>query len=519
MERVGIELLLPTNLAVNSLKFLNMAFTNTTGAIVSGATKMNDIVSGSHKPLTNLLGIMKQMAMVNMAGSLLGSIHQAIPEIDQVFGQMKETIIQNIAQPIRKFILPILVQMMNFVRDNRAAFVKIGSVIANVFRAIYSIGTTLVNALIGGFNKVWTAITGGKASIGGFIYYLNLVLLKVFFVFTFISMLLEDVMDVLADAVIWAFKNVIFPIFEEFGRVVSFIAAFFNDPMKAIEEFDVLTQALAAGGITFLASALLSALVPAIGAAITAVIGFTVALLANPITWVVLGVMALVAGIVLLIKNWTRITTFLQTFWNKWKKWALFGIAIFAPFLAIPILLWQNWDTVTGFLIGAFDKIWNKANALFTMVRGKGKGIFDGIFNFGSNLFSGVVTEWNSMIAKIKSIWTQFVNFVVGIGSSIKHAIEEKLNLWWNEFKQTPLGKAVAKGIEVFGGSPQPITSPVGGGGNYGGGGSSGNAPVNVQQNFNINSSDPKGVSNEVANKQKQGFKDVQNITSTKRGN
>jgi len=43
---------------------------------------------------------------------------------------------------------------------------------------------------------------------------------------------------------------------------------------------------------------------------------FTAALLANPITWIVIGVIALIAGLYLLYKNWDRVAQFLNGVWN-----------------------------------------------------------------------------------------------------------------------------------------------------------------------------------------------------------
>lgn len=61
----------------------------------------------------------------------------------------------------------------------------------------------------------------------------------------------------------------------------------------------------------------------AIATAITssAVWGWTAALLANPITWIVIGIGLLIAGIVLLAQNWDKVTKFLGTAWNGFVGW------------------------------------------------------------------------------------------------------------------------------------------------------------------------------------------------------
>ena len=49
---------------------------------------------------------------------------------------------------------------------------------------------------------------------------------------------------------------------------------------------------------------------------IASVWSFTAALLANPITWVVIGIVALIAALILLWQNWDSVTAFLQNAWN-----------------------------------------------------------------------------------------------------------------------------------------------------------------------------------------------------------
>ena len=49
---------------------------------------------------------------------------------------------------------------------------------------------------------------------------------------------------------------------------------------------------------------------------IASVWSFTAALLANPITWVVVGIVALIAALILLWQNWDSVTAFLQNAWN-----------------------------------------------------------------------------------------------------------------------------------------------------------------------------------------------------------
>jgi hypothetical protein len=66
-------------------------------------------------------------------------------------------------------------------------------------------------------------------------------------------------------------------------------------------------------------ASILAGLIPSLAAAGTAVWGFTAALLANPITWIVAGVAALAAGAYLVYKNWEPIKTFFADLWGTIK--------------------------------------------------------------------------------------------------------------------------------------------------------------------------------------------------------
>lgn len=88
------------------------------------------------------------------------------------------------------------------------------------------------------------------------------------------------------------------------------------------------------------------------------------AVLANPMTWIVIGIAAavglLVAGIYLLVKHWDIVTESMMNAWI-WFKNLLDKIPSLALVLTGPIapmlLLIKHWDEVTQFLSGSWDII------------------------------------------------------------------------------------------------------------------------------------------------------------------
>ena len=83
---------------------------------------------------------------------------------------------------------------------------------------------------------------------------------------------------------------------------------------------------------------------------------FNAALLANPITWIVLGIAALIATLVLLVKHWDTVTDALKTAWN-WIKgnWPLLASILLGPFGIVGALIWKFRDQI----LGAFRDVWD----------------------------------------------------------------------------------------------------------------------------------------------------------------
>lgn len=106
---------------------------------------------------------------------------------------------------------------------------------------------------------------------------------------------------------------------------------------------------------------------------ISSVWSFTTALLANPITWYVIGVMLLIGALYLLWKHWDTVTAFVSGVFNSamngaasamvWVKEKVDAmpegfinlLAVIFPFIGIPLKIIKNWGSITTF----FKDMWN----------------------------------------------------------------------------------------------------------------------------------------------------------------
>lgn len=90
---------------------------------------------------------------------------------------------------------------------------------------------------------------------------------------------------------------------------------------------------------------------------------FSAALWANPITWIVIGIIALIAIIVLLVKNWDKVTAAIKKVWEQFKNTAFIQniIAKFKAFVAIiqPLIdkLKEIGKAIKEFIIDKFKKV------------------------------------------------------------------------------------------------------------------------------------------------------------------
>jgi len=113
------------------------------------------------------------------------------------------------------------------------------------------------------------------------------------------------------------------------------------------------------------------------------------ALLANPITWIVLGIMALVAVVALVIRHWEPLAGFFVGLWERIKApfavgWEVIkSILMFSP-LGLVI---QAWEPLTGFFSKLWDGIKVACGAAIDWIANKIMAPIEAIKNFAGGLF------------------------------------------------------------------------------------------------------------------------------------
>ncbi|WP_061285750.1 phage tail tape measure protein [Leptospira interrogans] len=214
-------------------------------------------------------------------------------------------------------------------------------------------------------------------------------------------------------------------------------------------------------------------------------VAMNLGLVSNPLGWIVIGVVAAIAGIALLITYWDEIKTAAVSAWT-WitETWAGLGgfvkllVAWFLPFIGIPLLIHEHWSTIKDFLFGIWDGIvsggakiksmWNDSPSWF---KGLAYGLalltlpvtwmiavpaliishWDTLKNFVTGFTSQVLEAFNSLPYGVKeALILAFVNPFLGLGSLIWSAISNVIGNIRNRMKESGLSLFNAFGLGIL---------------------------------------------------------------------
>jgi TP901 family phage tail tape measure protein len=169
-----------------------------------------------------------------------------------------------------------------------------------------------------------------------------------------------------------------------------------------------------------------------------------VAMLANPVTWIILAIIALIAIIILLVMNWDAVVAWLSDIWGSICEWVVSvfegmgsglsdiwnGISAWftSVFTAFGAWLGSIWQGISDFAIG----IWN---GLVSFIGGIPGAIMAGLA-FLANLasmvgawFAGMaqaaIAKGMEMVNWVASIPGQIIGFLSGLGSMLWNAGSE----------------------------------------------------------------------------------------------
>ena len=224
-------------------------------------------------------------------------------------------------------------------------------------------------------------------------------------------------------------------------------------------------------------------------------------MMANPTTWIILGIVAAIAALILIIKNWGTITETIAAVWEKEKNAVVNILAnIYAKFVYIFTAILNNpvvqsivnfvttefnimknlitgiWDGIKNIAAGAWELIKNivvgPVLLLCDLVTGNFTKLKEDASKIFSNLGNALSTIWNGISGIASSIWTAIKehigNTVGSMVNGVKFAIQKIPGIFSDIFGRvrnfvTSLpGEALRWGRDIIDGIADGIKGAIG---------------------------------------------------------
>lgn len=233
---------------------------------------------------------------------------------------------------------------------------------------------------------------------------------------TVLSPIIEDTKDVLT----WLVDNFLSPVASFTGGIIVDLLNGIGDALSWIGKHQVAVAIIEGLGIAivganlaiiaYIESGTIMNAIMSIGTAVTGAFGTAMAFLTSPITLVTLAIGLLIAGIILLVKNWDTVKAKakevwenIKVVWGNVKDW--FNNNVIEPVKNFFANMWNNLKTgavnswngiksvfsnVGNFFETTFKNAWKRVKAVFST----GGKIFDGIKE-------GIVSSFKSVVNKL----------------------------------------------------------------------------------------------------------------------
>jgi hypothetical protein len=253
-------------------------------------------------------------------------------------------------------------------------------------------------------------------------------------------------------------QNVVNPAMEKLSSLVDWASVKFKELSTWVGENKTLLTVLgtvigsvATGMIAYNVAQTAMTLGAKLHAAATvaeklAVLGVNTAMLASPITWIVAGIAALIAIIVLCVKHWdeikeaaTKAWEKIKEVWGKVSEW--FKTTVIDPIVNFFTDLWNSmksiWDGIKNVISVAFLFIVNLVKSYFDLITLPFRFIWENCKEYVFAAWEWIKEKVSAALDKIKevitTVWTAVKDFLTPILEAIKNAV----NTAWNAIQTT----------------------------------------------------------------------------------
>lgn len=141
------------------------------------------------------------------------------------------------------------------------------------------------------------------------------------------------------------------------------------------------------------------------------------AMLASPVTWIILGIALLVAAIIALAMNWDAVAAWIATTWGGFVGWlteVTNGVAAWWNSLWAGFGSWVTgvWDGFIAWIVAVWLGFVGWLQGMGAALAGWWNGLWSSVGAF-------VRAAWTALVATVVGIFRGFLSTAIGIGSSI----------------------------------------------------------------------------------------------------
>lgn len=243
-------------------------------------------------------------------------------------------------------------------------------------------------------------------------------------------------------------ENVVNPAMQKLSGLVDKASTGFQDLQKWVSENKTLLSvlggvigAVAVGMMAYSIAQTAMTVASKLHTAATvaeklAVLGLNGAMLTSPVTWIVAGIVALIAIIVLLIKNWDKVKDVATKAWDKIKEvWGKvcgwFKSTVIDPLVNFFTGLWESiksiWDGICNVVSFAIQLIANIISFCVDLILLPWRLLWEGIKLVATIIWDAIGDKVTDAINKIKEVISTIIEVIKSIVETGFNFVKEKI--------------------------------------------------------------------------------------------
>lgn len=181
-----------------------------------GASPAKAAESGGIGAMAVAKGMMLAQVAMGAISKGWGALMEQMPFLSQAFDMAGKVLMANLVYPLAQELMPLVIQLFQWVQEHRVDFVQLGTVLVSIFRLAKFAITETIGMLTTFWDTFTASIGAGKLTLMDFIDFMNFIVLKVALVFTIIKILLKPLMGAIGEIFGFVWKKAIKPFIDGF---------------------------------------------------------------------------------------------------------------------------------------------------------------------------------------------------------------------------------------------------------------------------------------------------------------